>query len=639
MALAMLAVMCIPTIYSSAYLYANSDPYGNLKNIPVAIVNEDEPAFINGTSMNLGDEITEELLESGQFKFSVTDLSQATAGVTSSEYAFAIHVPDDFSASMSDLTNFDPKVAEITILTNDANSFLSHQIATEATTAIALLLNGKVSAEVLNQMLIGFNEVHDSLSEAADGAQELYTNLEKARDGAAEASEGMKELIEGVRELQSGAYQVLSGANELAEGLNELNTQTKSLPDQTRQLADGAQQVADGDAEIATIVDTARTIADTLDTLFNEEIDDLEKIIDDSSLSDDDKAALKAFLEKVRTGATQIAEALDTIDGNIDELAAGAQEVADATELLAKVAPVLASGIERLSDGANQLSAGVRELTTGISVLAQNLPELSDGIIELHEGLVQLTAGAEELSGGLREGLSEVPNPSDDERKRMMDFIASPVQFNDSDEVESIGYATGLAPFFIGLSTWVGAYILLLLLRTVSTRALVANVAGWKVALGGWIPPALFVIAQVTVLEAAIALLGVEIANPGLTWLFMVLIALTYVTILQALIMVAGKIGVFIGLVLLVIQLTTAGGTFPWETMPEAFQALHHVFPMSYAVDGLRQLMYGASMSIALMDTLILSAYLLGAAIAVLVATRFRREWLPEYLKPPILTV
>jgi putative membrane protein len=638
MTLAICAVLCIPTIYSSAYLYANLDPYGNLKNMPVALVNEDKPALINGVTMNLGEEIKEELLASGQFKFFVTDLAQATDGVTSGTYTFAIHVPKDFSSSMSDLADFNPKVAEITILTNDANSFLSHQIATEATTTIALLLNGRVSAEVLNQMLIGFSDIHNSLSEAADGAQELYENLAKARDGAAEASEGMTALIEGVRELQIGANQVLSGADELAQGLGELNARAQSLPDQARQLADGAGQVANGNAEIAAVADRVREVADELNVLFDKELDRIKAIID-SLPTPQVRAILNAFLDDARAGATKIDKTVDDIDDSIDKLAAGSQQVANATELLAELSPELVSGIERLAEGSTQLSAGIRELTTGIGILAGDLPELSEGIAALHEGLAELSAGAKTLSDGLREGLSEVPNPDADERKRMTDFITAPVQFNDSDKVAGVGYATGLAPFFIALSTWVGAYILLLLLHVVSSRALVANVAGWKVALGAWIPAAVLVIAQVSILELVIGLLGIEIANLLLTWLFMVLIALTYVTILQAFIMLAGKIGVFIGLLLLVVQLTTAGGTFPWETMPPAFQALHHIFPMSYAVDGLRQLMYGASIPIALTDALILGTYLLGAGIAVLAVTRFRREWLPEYLKPPIHTV
>jgi putative membrane protein len=638
MALAMVAVVCIPTIYSTAYLYANSDPYGNLTNLPVAIVNEDEPAAINGKSTNFGDQITDDLLKSGQFKFSVTGLSEANEGVTSGQYAFAIYIPGNFSSNMSDLAKFNPKTAEIVMLTNDANSFLSHQIATEATTVIALQLNGKVSAQVFDQMLIGFAEVHDKLSEAADGADELYENLAKARDGSAELSAGVDKLIKGVAELQSGAGKLLTGADKLAAGLSDLKKQVETMPAQTRELADGAQKVADGNAEIAGVADEIRKIADELDGLLNQEIDKIETIIAefaDPRIRD----ILNKILEDIRSGASKIDKTVDTVDDELDQLADGAQQVADATETLAELTPKLVSGIDQLSDGADELRKGVGQLTKGIDTLASDLPELRSGVESLHDGLKKLTTGADELSTGLRDGLKEVPYLNAAERKQMTDFIESPVKFHDSDDVSGIGYASGLAPFFIGLSTWIGAYILLLLLHSVPRRALAANAAAWKTALSGWIPAAVFVLAQVSVLELAVSLLDIRIANPGHTWLFMALIGLTYVTILQAFIMLADKVGVFIGLVLLVLQLTTSGGTFPWETMPGKFRVLHHFFPMSYAVDGLRQLMYGASAEIARDDALILGGYLLAAAVAVVAVARFRREWLPEYLKPPIHTV
>ena len=58
-----------------------------------------------------------------------------------------------------------------------------------------------------------------------------------------------------------------------------------------------------------------------------------------------------------------------------------------------------------------------------------------------------------------------------------------------------------------------------------------------------------------------------------------------------------GSVGQFLGLVLMVLQLVTAGGTFPWQTLPAPLAALHHVLPMGYVVDAMRQFMYGGDLS------------------------------------------
>ena len=70
----------------------------------------------------------------------------------------------------------------------------------------------------------------------------------------------------------------------------------------------------------------------------------------------------------------------------------------------------------------------------------------------------------------------------------------------------------------------------------------------------------------------------------------------------------------------MVVQLVTAGGTFPWQTLPAPLAALHQVLPMSAAVDGLRRVMYGGSTSAALADAGTLALWLLGALVLTAVA-------------------
>jgi putative membrane protein len=82
----------------------------------------------------------------------------------------------------------------------------------------------------------------------------------------------------------------------------------------------------------------------------------------------------------------------------------------------------------------------------------------------------------------------------------------------------------------------------------------------------------------------------------------------TVVAIVHALNAWLGTAGQVLGLVLMVLQLVTAGGTFPWQTIPQPLHWLHHLLPMSYAVDGLRQLMYGGLSTLVLRDVLVLLA-------------------------------
>ena len=90
----------------------------------------------------------------------------------------------------------------------------------------------------------------------------------------------------------------------------------------------------------------------------------------------------------------------------------------------------------------------------------------------------------------------------------------------------------------------------------------------------------------------------------------MVLASRAYAAIILALNVWLGSVGQFLGLVLMVLQLVTAGGTFPWQTLPAPLAALHHVLPMGYVVDAMRQFMYGGDLARAGIDAVVLLAWL-----------------------------
>jgi putative membrane protein len=117
----------------------------------------------------------------------------------------------------------------------------------------------------------------------------------------------------------------------------------------------------------------------------------------------------------------------------------------------------------------------------------------------------------------------------------------------------------------------------------------------------------------------------------------MMLASLTFVAILHALAARLGAVGKFLGLVFLVVQLVSAGGTFPWQTLPVPLHALHHALPMGYAVDALRHLMYGGSLASVGRDAAVLAAYLAGALALTTLTARRARVWTPSRVKPELV--
>lgn len=608
--LAMVAIVLVPLLYASFYLYANFDPYSRLNKLPAAVFTTDAGAKDStGAERNVGREVTDELVKSGTFQWHEVSREEAAKGVRDNKYSFAIGIPRDFSAALLSSGNFQPQQATITLTTNDANNYLSGTIAKQVAEQVRKTLAEKVGSEAADKFLVGFSTIYGKMQEASTGASQLA-------DGAAQLKSGQQQLAD-------GASQLASGSSQLATGLGTLRSGTAQLPDQTRKLADGAGQVADGNQKVADAASLAATASGDIQAKLDGYRTQLTQDLRDAGVPETQVQEIVGRLDQLRSPVDQANTKIQTANGQLTQLASGARQVSDGAHQLAAATPQLTGGIAQAANASNQIRDGAGKLNDGEQSAVAGTTKLADGSVQLRDGLSA--------------GLKQIPNPDDPTRAATANTIADPVAVNSSGVASAGTYGAGLAPFFISLATWIGAFVLFLLLRPLSTRALTAGASPFKVALGGWLSSALLGIAQVIVLFGAVTwLVGIDVAHPLGAIGFAVLVSLTFTAVVHALNAFFGAVGKFLGLVLLVLQLVSAGGTFPWQTIPDALYPLHIVLPMGYAIDGFRHLLYtGASIEI-LGDIGVLLAYLAGAILLSTLAAQKRRVWTVPALKPEL---
>lgn len=290
-------------------------------------------------------------------------------------------------------------------------------------------------------------------------------------------------------------------------------------------------------------------------------------------------------------------------------------------------------GNARLQAAANDVGGPA----TGSDRLTAGARELAREANRLHGDLVDLRQRSAQLDRGLRDGVKEIPAAGDSTRTGLVETIADPVEVQNVAETEADTYGEGLAPLFLALAAWIGGFALFLLVRPLSTRAVAANQAPARVAVGGWLTPAVLGALQVALL-GGVVFLAVDIAADDIPLAlgFLLLTSATFIAIVHCLNAWFGVAGQFLGLALLVLQGVTAGGAFPWQTLPEPLHWLHHALPLSYAVDGLRQLMYGGSLELAGVDAAVLAAWLVGALVLTTFAARRQRTWTVKRIKPEL---
>lgn len=679
--LAVAAMLLVPVLYSATYLYANWDPYSTLRNVNAAIVNADQPVTqADGTEVHAGDDVAKKLKASDTFNFDEVDAATAAKGVKNGSYAFSLTIPATFSSHLTSAENLDPQQATLTVTTNDANNYLVGTIADKVSSSVRSSIASTIGEQAANNFLLGFSDVHSKLVQAADGAaqladgagqlkagaDQLASGASQGADGAAALAAAQKQLADGADQLNAGSSALADGAGTLstgtatlADGLAQLTTATQALPASTAQLASGAQQVSDGTAVIAQysgeLADAAtQAIADAPAVKAQ-----LVQSLLDAGVPQEQVDAISAQLDTLTAPIGQANSALQTANGQVQSLSAGAQQVAQGAAALAQSAPALASGVSAAADGASaansgaaQLASGADQLHTGAAQLASGehqavagADQLAGGSVQLRDGAGQLSDGAAQLAGGATElatklngGAAQVPHPDRDTREQTAAQIGDPLAVQNTSIASAGNYGAGLAPFFLGLSMWIGAYVLFLLVRPLSNRALASRASTFQTAVGGWLPSALIGIGQaIVVYVAATVLVGIKPEYGWLTFGVLVATALAFTSFLHGINAKFGAIGKFIGLVLLILQLVSAGGTFPWETIPGPLHVLHYVLPLGYVVDALRHTLYGAYLPAIGTDLMVLGIYLLlGLALSMWAAYSGRR-WSLRRLRPELV--
>lgn len=541
------------------------------------------PAADGGDTVNYGDRVASDLLEGKAFDWQRMSAADAATALDHGDVDFTVTIPEDFSAALTSVAGDDPHQATIELATNDANNYLASTIGTQAVEKLRRSVAELVAKEAAQHLLDGIADIRVSLVKAADGATRLADGAAQAHDGASALHDGATTLASGTKTLASGAKQVASGAKQVAAG--------------DRELAGYADRA--GSASQAAVNAIPKARAD-----ITSELQGLGLTADEI---DDVLAHLDPLADKVRAGNTKVQSAV----GKVDQLAAGATKVASGAAQVASGADAAATGAARLRDGAGTLASG----------------------------LSSLESGADELRDGLNDGVAQLPDSSAALRAQQAQTIADPVQVESNQLTAAGQYGAGLAPFFAALAGWIGIYALFLIVKPISRRAVTALHSPLRITLAGWLTPAMLGALQMVALFGVLAFaLGFGFAHPWGTLGVMVVASLTYAAIILALNVWLGSVGQFLGLVIMVLQLVTAGGTFPWQTLPAPLAALHHVLPMGYVVDAMRQFMYGGDLVRAVADLGVLVAWLVVALLAAAIGvTRMTHRRTLRDLRPSLI--
>ncbi|MEV4093309.1 YhgE/Pip domain-containing protein [Streptosporangium saharense] len=515
------------------------------------------------------------------------------------------------------------------------------------------------------QLVTGLNGANAATGRLSSGAAELAGGLGRARDGARELGRGLDKLGDGARKVAAGNAKVYRQVHAQVAALNRAADELSRLLDgdgaRLRSLAEAVERdaalLADGSGGSGQ--QQARRLREWV--AANPEADPALRGIADrlaastrSPLDGQDTARLRRDARRVSDLAARVTEAggrlqqarkaVERLDAGLGELAGGSAKVSaglgkagTAGNRLTEGLTKLGAGADRLSRGLAQLDGGIVRLSDGASRVDTGVGRLSRGAGELSTGIGRLADGSKELSDKLGEGAAEIPDYDGDERARRSDMMSDPVRLASQVSNRVPNYGTGFAPFFVPLALWVGAMVSYMVLRPLNPRLLAGTAPAWRIALAGWLPGLVLGAAQVGVLLAVIRFaLGMEAAHWAGVAGVLLLTTAAFLAIVQAVNALLGPPGRVAVLALLMLQLTSAAGTYPIETSPGFFRAISPWLPMSWVVSALRRLISGGDLTVVWQACGVLTLFtVLGLALSVHAVQR-GRTWTMRRLHPEL---
>ncbi|MHB9925552.1 YhgE/Pip domain-containing protein [Clostridium botulinum] len=676
----MLGLMILPSLYAWFNIKSSWDPYSNTKSISVAVVNKDKAASFKGQSINVGEELVNKLKMNKNIGWKFVDEKEAEKGVKYGKYYASIMIPEDFSYKILSITRDKQEKPTLIYSVNEKSNAVAPKITSKGVTTIqsevtktfVKTVNG-IIFEMFNKLGIELEKGKPKLKDLMnmifyvnDKIPEINASIDKLEKGAITLEEFIEKINKDIPLIKDTINRALSAGDKTKlflskskEGINNVAPYIKQDLIIARKINSTAEVlIEEGVDLIGKNSSKAReNLLSSKDKLTNvkEILNSILELIDiinkdkKNIIMNDFENKIKDMKERVNNKIENINTVISSIDrgekvsvevlNRLNNKANGIDSILEKTieDFNPQIVPainnvlndliVVADNTIQLLKNANENLPGATELLDkgytgaekgikGIKILKSNLPSIEKSIGEVSNKLKTLDDD---------EKLNEIIKLMKSNAKIESDFISNPVEIKENRIYPIPNYGSAMAPFFTTLSLWVGALILVSILSVE-----VKDIKGAKKLkvhekyFGRYFTFMTIAIFQALIVSLGdIYLLKVYVSNKSIFILFSIFISIIFSMIIYTLVSVFGNVGKALGVILLVLQISASGGTFPIEVTPRFFQRINPLLPFTYAVSGMREAVGGVIEGILLRDIIILLIYF---TLSILLALLLKKK-------------
>ncbi|MED3055419.1 YhgE/Pip domain-containing protein [Bacillus thuringiensis] len=397
-----IAVLFVPILYAGMFLWAFWDPYKQLDDLPVAVVNLDKGAVFDGKPIEVGKGLVDNLKDNKNFKWEFVSEKEAKKGMEGRKYYMLVRIPDDFSSNATTLLKDNPKPLNLEYIPNESLNFLSSQIGGTAIEKIKTEVSSTLTKTYAEKMFDSIKDVSKGLADGSEGASKLHEGSSELHDGSSKVTDGLHTLQGKSGEMKDGVGKLFDGSGKVTAGLNTLNSKTGEMQIGIGKLVDGSGKVTDGlhvlnsNVGIGKLVDGSGKVTDGLHALNSNA--GIGKLVDGSGKVTDGLHALNsnAGIGKLVDGSGKVTAGLNTLNSKTGELRDGSEKVT--------------GGLNKLVSKSGELKTGTTDLSNGMGKLVEGRSQLEKGSQEIQKGLQDLNSNVQKSAAGLEEMQSKVPS-------------------------------------------------------------------------------------------------------------------------------------------------------------------------------------------------------------------------------------
>ena len=355
----MIGISLIPALYNIIFLSSMWNPYGQLSELPVAVVNNDKEATYNGNTMAIGKDMVSNLKENKSLDFHFVNEEEGKKGLEDGDYYMVVTLPSDLSEKAASILTDHPEQMNIDYQTSSGHSFIASKMSDSAMTQLKQNVSASVTETYTKALFQKMGDLKSGLTKAADGSEQLA-------NGAGQLAVGSQTLSSNLNTLANSSLTFSDGSEQFTRGLTTYVTGVKQLNSGLGTFNDGLQNYTSAVSQVDTGLNQLSSKTPELVTGINQL-----------------NTGMKSYaggVSQLNSGLSQFSVGVNAYTSGVDKLSVGTKQ--------------LSSQSDTLRDGIAQLNKGIKEISTQLNTSSQqkeDITQLASSLDELNKALQSVT--------------------------------------------------------------------------------------------------------------------------------------------------------------------------------------------------------------------------------------------------------